>query len=135
MAEFSQELAGHPDQNAVSYVINGLRNGLWLRFHHSHRLKTAKKNKPSALQHPSVINNYLANEVALHWVAGPYVSLPLPNLPFCSFGVIPKTGQLGKWHLIVDLSSPSGSSVNDGINAEEFSMHYKTFKFYFFVKL
>ena len=46
MAEFSQELAGHPDQTAVSYVINGLRHGFRLGFHHPSRLKSAKSNKP-----------------------------------------------------------------------------------------
>lgn len=38
--------------------------------------------------------------------------------------MIPKRGQVGKWRLIVDLASPRGSSVNDGIDPEEFSMHY-----------
>ena len=37
---------------------------------------------------------------------------------------IPKKGQPGKWRLIVDSSSPQGSSVNDGISSDEFSMHY-----------
>lgn len=55
---------------------------------------------------------------------GPFPSLPLPNLQISSFGVIPKKGQPGKWHLIMDLSSPRGSSVNDGINPDKFSMHY-----------
>ena len=32
------------------------------------------------------------------------------------FGVIPKSGQPGEWRLINDLSSPSGSSVNDCID-------------------
>ena len=57
-------------------------------------------------------------------VAGPFTSIPLPNLHVSSFGVIPKKGQPAKWHLIVDLSSPQGSSVNDGIDPDEFSMHY-----------
>ena len=57
-------------------------------------------------------------------VAGPFPSPPLPNLQVSSFGVIPKKGQPGKWHLIVDMSSPHGSSVNDGIDRDEFSMHY-----------
>ena len=39
-------------------------------------------------------------------------------------GFIPKKGQSGKWRLIVDLSSPSDNSVNDGINPEEFSLQY-----------
>ena len=41
-----------------------------------------------------------------------------------SFGVILKRGQVGKWRPIVDLSSPMGSSVNDGINPEDFTLHY-----------
>ena len=43
-----------------------------------------------------------------------------------SFGVIPKRGQLGNWHLIVDLSSPAGSSVKDGIDPHKFTLHYIT---------
>ena len=41
-----------------------------------------------------------------------------------SFGVIPKKGQPDKWRLLVDLSSPGGASVNDGINHNEFTLHY-----------
>ena len=40
-----------------------------------------------------------------------------------SFGVIPKS-DLGKWRLIVDLSSPSGDSVNDGIDKSLCSLSY-----------
>lgn len=83
-----------------------------------------KKNKPSAFQNPKVIDDYLANEFARCRVASPFPSIPLPNLQISSFGVIPKKGQRGKWRLIVDLSSPQGSSVNDGISSDEFSMHY-----------
>ena len=121
---FARELSNHPDQTKVSFVLNGLRYGFKLSFHPPRRLKSAKKNKPSANQHVDVIDNYLANEVALHRVAGPFPLPPLPNLHVSSFGVIPKKGQPGKWRLIVDLSSPGGLSVNDGINAEDYTMQY-----------
>ena len=50
--------------------------------------------------------------------------LPSPSQPQVnSFGVIPK---VGKWCLIVDLSSPTKSSVNDGINPKDFPLHYIT---------
>ena len=107
---------GHPDQSAVYYVIGGLRHGFQLGFHPTLRLKSAKSDKPAARQHLSVIDDYLANEISLHRVAGPFASPPFPNLHISSFGVIPKRGQPGKWRLIVDLSSPSGYSVNNGIN-------------------
>ena len=122
--QFSQDLAGHPDQQAVAYVLDGIQHGFRLGFRPSRRLRAAKTNKPSAAQNPKVIDDYLALEVSKCRVAGPFQSAPLPNLQISSFGVIPKKGQPGKWRLIVDLSSPRGSSVNDGISADEFSMHY-----------
>ena len=39
-------------------------------------------------------------------------------------GVIPKKRQPGKWRLIVDLSSPNGSSVNDFIDSSLCSLTY-----------
>ena len=81
-------------------------------------LKSARKNKLSAYQHLGVIDAYLANKVRLSRVGGPFDSPPVENLHISSFGVIPKKGQLGKWRLIVDLSSPQGHSVNDGIDPD-----------------
>ena len=42
------------------------------------------------------------------------------------FGVIPKKSNPSKWRLIVDLSSPEGHSVNNGIPKELASLHYVT---------
>lgn len=41
-----------------------------------------------------------------------------------SFGVIPKRHQPNKWGLIVDLSSPEGQSINDGIDSDTCSLSY-----------
>ena len=38
--------------------------------------------------------------------------------------VIPKRHQPGKWHLILDQSSPAGHSVNDGTAGEDYSLQY-----------
>ena len=35
-----------------------------------------------------------------------------------------KKGQLGKWHLIVDLSSPQGHGVSDGIDPDSWHLQY-----------
>ena len=48
----------------------------------------------------------------------------IQGLQLNPFGVIPKQGRPGKWCLIVDLSSPEGMSINDGINAEYCSITY-----------
>ena len=48
----------------------------------------------------------------------PRAALPWLEQPIhtSSFGVIPKRHQYNKWRLIIDLSSPRGRSVNDGID-------------------
>ena len=121
---FARELASHPDQQQASYVLQGIKHGFRLGFQSSFPLKSAKQNKQSALLHANVVDEYLANEVMLGRVAGPFPVPPLPNLHISSFGVIPKRGQPGKWRLIVDLSSPGGLSVNDGIDPQDFSLQY-----------
>ena len=112
--QFSWELRLHPNRQKVDFVLDGIRHGFRLGFCHIQWLKPAKKNKPLADQHPLVIDEYLAHEVSWGRVAGPFDFPPLPNLQVSSFGVIPKRGQVGKWCLIVDLSSPTGSRSMTG---------------------
>ena len=119
------ELHGHPDQAKVAYVISGLRNGFHLGFHSSSiSLKSATSNMPSALLQPSIIDSYLQNELHKGRIASPFPIPPLPNLHTSHFGVILKKHQPGKWRLILDLSSPVGASVNDGIPEDVFSVQY-----------
>jgi len=55
---------------------------------------------------------------------GPFEKAEVPEVHLNRFGVIPKSGQLGKWRLIVDLSHPEGGSVNDSIQLELCSLQY-----------
>ena len=57
-------------------------------------------------------------------VIGPLVRSEYPELHVSRFGVIPKNHQPGKWRLIVDLSHPEDTSINDGIEPELCSLHY-----------
>ena len=79
-----------------------------------------------SLVHASVIDAYLKTEVLCGRVAGPFTTLPCPELHVSRFGVIPKNNQPGQWRLILDLSSPKGHSVNNGIPKPLFSVHYVT---------
>ena len=78
----------------------------------------------SATDHPDVFDEYLATEIAKSRVAGPFATPSFPNLHCSPFGVIPKKGQPGKWRLILDLSSPTQHSANDGIPKDPFSLQY-----------
>ena len=48
----------------------------------------------------------------------------IKGLVISRFGVIPKRGQGNQWRLILDLSHPTGRSVNDGISRELSSLSY-----------
>ena len=50
-------------------------------------------------------------------------------------GAIPKKHKPGKWRLIMDLSSPAGSSINDGISSEWSSIPYVSIDFLLFLVL
>ena len=115
------KLASWPSK--VEYILNGFRHGFWQGFHsNTITLKSAKANCPSSAEQPAIIDKYLAKEVSLGRVAGPFQAPALSNLQISRFGVIPKKD--GGWRLILDLSFPFGHSVNDGINKEDFTVTY-----------
>ncbi len=55
-------------------------------------------------------------------MAGPYNSPRLPNLRCLGVGLVPKKD--GLWRVIYHLSAPMGDSINDYIDAENFSLSY-----------
>ena len=80
---------------------------------------------PSALANPTPVS-YIQTEIEAVRLIGPVNKSDYPNIDISHFGVIPKRSQPGKWRLILDLSFPSGFSVNDAINSELSSMKYAT---------
>ena len=113
----------HPDQSFVTYLLDGLQNGFCVGFNPaSVSLKSATQSMPSASLQPSAIDDYISSELAKGRVAGPFSSPR--HLHISRFRVIPKKHQPGKWHLILDLSSPNGHSVNDGIRKDPFTVQY-----------
>ena len=75
----------------------------------------------SAYVHPEVVSSYLESELSQGRIATSPIAA---TVQVSSFGVIPKRHQLNKWRLIVDLSSPQGQSVNDGISRELCTFSY-----------
>ena len=81
---------------------------------------------PAALAHSEVVLNYLQKIIELSCI---FLVLPkaCDFVHTSSIGVIiipKKKKQSGKWRLIVDLSSPSGASINDYITRELASLTY-----------
>ena len=119
-----RELCSHPDQAQVDFVISGLSQGFHLGFNSlAVSLQSASHNMPSTSLQPTVIDQYLLKELEKGRIAGPFSISPIPHLHVSRFGIIPKKYQPGKWRLILDLSNPSGHSINDSIPKDPYSVH------------
>ena len=120
--KWAQELLGHPDSTYVDYIVKGIDKGFRIGF--DRRQFTCSAGGNLHVDQPKVVSDYLPREVAL----GRMWKVPLTGLPsgvhISPLGVIPKKNKPGKWRLIVDLSSPQGASVNDGIDSEVSSLSY-----------
>ena len=118
----------HPDREFADIIVNGIREGFRIGFEYRRFGGTlsSDRNMRSALEHPDVVDEYLAEERRRGHVLGPFAQLPACPLIVSRFGVIPKRGRENKWRLIVDLSSPEGCSVNDGIDPQSCSLSYVT---------
>ncbi len=120
---WARRLAWHPDAEFADYVLSGLQQGFRIGFAYSNPLSPATRNMRSAYDHPEVIDEYIAHESRAGRFVGPLSPRETQGIHISRFGVIPK-GHTGKWHLITDLSSPEGASVNDGIDPGLCSLRY-----------
>ena len=104
--------------------IISLRNGFCIGYNYKENTCwPCGKNMASAALHPQVVEEYLSKECSAGRIVGP---LPLQEFSFVQispFGVIPKSTPR-KWRLVLDLSSPHGKSVKDGIDKRLCSLTY-----------
>ena len=125
IAEWERSLRQHPDRNFCDYLLRGLAEGFNIGFwYNSCSCHWARSNMKSATENSKVIDDYQAREVEAGRVISPLEHQSMPVVHINHFGVIPKNHQPGRWRLIVDLSPPSGFSVNDGIEPEVCSLKY-----------
>ncbi len=126
LERWAQVLAAHPDGKLREFILEGIAKGFRVGYDYSNsRLICQRGNMLSALDHPQVVDDYLAMETSLGRVGSiPQEDIGAISVHTSPFGVIPKKSRPGKWRLILDLSSPHGKSVNDGIEKELCTMSY-----------
>lgn len=89
------------------------------------------RNHQGALSFPDVIDSYLLNEKRMNAVIGPFESNPFSSpVALSPLNSVPKQDSTDR-RIIVDLSWPTATSVNDGISSssylgEEISLTYPT---------
>ena len=112
----------HPDQGYAAFIQRGIRWGFRIGFSKlAARPTPATDNLKSTLATPEVVDEYIASEVASGKLR---VAPPLSAVHRSPIRIIPKPHQPGKYRLIVDLSSPRGKSVNDGIAEDLCTVQY-----------
>lgn len=124
LREWEKALSTHPDQEFARYVCSGIREGFRIGFDYRRAsCRPGPGNMKSVREHEEVVERYIGVECEARRVLGPLERSRFPRVHISPFGVIPKS-EPGKWRLILDLSSPLGSSVNDGISKEMCFLSY-----------
>ena len=116
----------HPTWDKVNYVLDGLTHGFALEYQGHFKFR-APQNLASANADPTVICNKLYKEVKLGTMAGPFAMLPFPNLMCLPVGLVPKKDSQDLC-MIMHLSYPYVSSINDFINPIKVATKYQEFQ-------
>jgi hypothetical protein len=115
-------------------LIQNIRNGFPIGDMPPLTRSYTPPNHKSAMDNPQVIRDYLAEEVSLRRMSGPFsasqVEFELGSFfVSCPLGLVEKAGELGKFRIIRDLSyhnKEDGYSVNDHLDADDFPTEWGT---------
>ena len=103
------------DRALANFLCRGMSLGFRVGFSRATSLWGARENLPSVEANPAAVKEYIEEELKQSTIRP---ALPEESVHISPIGLIPKSGQTGKFRLIVDLSSPQGASVNNGIDPE-----------------
>ena len=122
--KLGEKLTHHPDQNKVRFIIEGLAQGFDIGYGGS-ITNTRPNNLLTACNNPRAVSEAIRKELERGHTSRPFINPPF-RITHCSpIGAVPKPD--GSCRLILDLSSPRGDSVNEGIDKDEFSVTYSKF--------
>ena len=124
MLSLELHLRGHPDRGLVNYILTGLRHGFDIGFNGVLN-PVFRRNNKSARANPEKVTMAINKEIQRGHTAGPFPTPPFPTNHISPLGAVPKPD--GSCRLVLDLSQPSGASVNDFISKDEFPTSYTPF--------
>lgn len=116
-------LTGHPNKTLVRFIVSGFRYGFKLGFQ-DNELKSCINNNKSSIEYETKVDEAILKELNRGHTVGPFASPPF-KLHCSPLGAAPKKD--GTVRVVLDLSSPHGHSVNDGITKEDYSVSYSSF--------
>ena len=118
-----QALATHPDTVFASYIVSGSSRGFRIGYDYNKaEARRSRRNMKTAKANAAVIDSYLQECAAARILC--LDERRAAEAHISPMGVIPKAHQPCRWRLIVDLSSPRATSVNNGIAPNLCSLSY-----------
>ena len=118
-------LLDHPEKEFVTFIIKGFSHGFRIGYKNSHIKPGRKKNLKSASLFEVGVGESILKELNRGHTVGPFPSPSITPFYVSPLGGVPKSD--GSIRLVLDCSSPRGSSVNDGIEKSEYSVTYAKF--------
>ena len=115
-------LSEYPGQQLAAYVLSGIRDGFRIGVSGPVSVRSYSQNHPSCLVCPAAVGSYLSLERSAGRMLGPLRRSDQAHIS--PVGLVPKGHQGDAWSMIVDLSHPSGRSVNHLIPSDLCSLHY-----------
>ena len=124
LSHWKQLAESHPDRSYAAYVSQGLHLGFRIGFSRREApIRSSVRNHPSASENGQSVRDYITSEVSLGRLVGPVPRPQQERVHISPIGLVPKSTP-GQWRMIVDLSFPRASSVNDGIDSAVASVSY-----------
>ena len=81
---WQDSLSLHPDRWLADYVVQGIQNRFRIGFDYRRtQTKRVSSNKRSALEHPEIVQDYLAKECVEGRIFGPFDINQLPQVRSC----------------------------------------------------
>ena len=114
----------YPYPNVVNFLVNGFSSGFSLGFK-GILSQGATKNLKSIIGREKGVEEAILKELNRGHTVGPFDRPPVPFFHVSPLGGEPKPD--GSTRLVLDCSSPRGTSVNDFISKTEYSVKYSKF--------
>jgi len=116
-------LSGYTTE-VVDFLVSGFTHGFHIGYTGPCTVGR-EKNNLSAHSNVSAVSSAIFKELSRGHTVGPFSIPPFQSFHCSPLGAVPKKD--GTFRIILDLSSPLGTSINEGIPSQFFTVKYSSF--------